>query len=975
MRHRFVPWAAVLLAACEPVPPLPSPAFSLPVDFSYACEGDDRTVAFQDDQAAADLNATRMCPDLTVATTEGLVTRQGHLFGVVVNRAPAGVSVVQMNPASGARGVLDADRFTPGYSAIPVGDDPIRVVRASNWSSFFVVSAGSREVTRIVLKGTGDAVFFDRDAFSLPGVPGEAWLAKQSDGEDRLYVAAAFEPRLWVFKLGTDPSQPSDDLAPAMTEHALPAVVHRVEPQGAGFVVTWQERPVLSRMDKSGAVLAGEVGIVSACADTLDDDGDGAIDHLDPDCGAASDPDESAEPPLPALPATEPPIWFAGTRSCEDLLDNDGDGLTDTDDPTCTPSAPDGESVPQCGDGLDNDLDGRVDLVDTGCFDAEDRFESGPGLYGPYFPAVVEAGAAGSFVYVLDQPRGRIVVFEAAADGSLVRVTVPAHEQTTGPLSYVPYGGGVPAELGPVTASKLPSLVEAGVTDLLLPAADALSLRSSRVVGELWARSIDPAEGETQAAVDLALPEGYWRPPGCDPAKTDRCWQPPGDADNHYLFAPRQDGQIQLVHSVMRGVPIHRFARHLAIDERRIVVSTPLLSVRGDLVTLGAALKPGYPSLGSFKVEETLAEAETDVSPALERQSGVWPPVDWQAAPSTWLADFDRVPSETWTLTYEGAIPGSSGRLGRLVSEETFYAPGERFCEAGVEVGDTLVVAAAPGSFDPAYRLNLVVVTEDGVSCPLKPVLLTALQLRVTGVGMDTLAVDPATVGRVPMYPEIDEEELAAKGLSLSKCLGALEVLSATDSFTAPALPLDLGRLPRRVEYQVRTTGVWRVQGSLSGFQHPWMWDGVAGKCVKDTALDARHTGRLVEAKLKAGAAYRTCPPGLDQTAFEVMEDVLDTRTRFANWSFRLDMWPGCETKEDGTIALLPTLRDTSWVFTLTGPQSPATLSSAASALSPRLGQLELRRSVVQLDAGDHSVTVIDFTPLDNLGIFSPRFQ
>lgn len=53
---------------------------------------------------------------------------------------------------------------------------------------------------------------------------------------------------------------------------------------------------------------------------------------------------------------------------CRDRVDNDGDGLTDCDDPGCAPFSDCAELAPAaCRDGADNDLDGLVDCRDPGC--------------------------------------------------------------------------------------------------------------------------------------------------------------------------------------------------------------------------------------------------------------------------------------------------------------------------------------------------------------------------------------------------------------------------------------------------------------------------------------------------------------------------------------------------------------------------------------------------------------------------------
>jgi GH18 family chitinase/aryl-phospho-beta-D-glucosidase BglC (GH1 family) len=99
-----------------------------------------------------------------------------------------------------------------------------------------------------------------------------------------------------------------------------------------------------------------------ACADGIDNDGDGLVDMSDPGCASATDDDEFNAPP----------------KACADGTDNDGDGLVDMNDPGCTSATDDDEfnAPPKaCADGIDNDGDGLVDMSDPGCASATDDDE------------------------------------------------------------------------------------------------------------------------------------------------------------------------------------------------------------------------------------------------------------------------------------------------------------------------------------------------------------------------------------------------------------------------------------------------------------------------------------------------------------------------------------------------------------------------------------------------------------------------
>jgi len=80
--------------------------------------------------------------------------------------------------------------------------------------------------------------------------------------------------------------------------------------------------------------------------------------------------------------------WAGSTAThwtCDDGVDNDGDGLTDfPEDPGCAapfdPADPFAEEDPACDDGLDNDGDGRIDFPDDpNCGSASDDREARPG--------------------------------------------------------------------------------------------------------------------------------------------------------------------------------------------------------------------------------------------------------------------------------------------------------------------------------------------------------------------------------------------------------------------------------------------------------------------------------------------------------------------------------------------------------------------------------------------------------------------
>lgn len=96
----------------------------------------------------------------------------------------------------------------------------------------------------------------------------------------------------------------------------------------------------------------------SNCSDGLDNDGDSLIDADDWDCRGDGQADE--DPPPGQIGSDDDNDGREGMSSplgtCDDQLDNDGDGLRDLGDPDCA-----GKIDEDPVDGLDNDGDGRVD--------------------------------------------------------------------------------------------------------------------------------------------------------------------------------------------------------------------------------------------------------------------------------------------------------------------------------------------------------------------------------------------------------------------------------------------------------------------------------------------------------------------------------------------------------------------------------------------------------------------------------------
>ncbi|MBU1536396.1 hypothetical protein KKF84_13805 [Myxococcota bacterium] len=88
------------------------------------------------------------------------------------------------------------------------------------------------------------------------------------------------------------------------------------------------------------------------CSNLMDDNGDGLVDCEDPQCAT--------------LPECQPAEVLCGNN-----LDDDGDGLVDCEDPDCDEAADCVISGEICENGIDDDKDGSIDCDDEDCMESQ----------------------------------------------------------------------------------------------------------------------------------------------------------------------------------------------------------------------------------------------------------------------------------------------------------------------------------------------------------------------------------------------------------------------------------------------------------------------------------------------------------------------------------------------------------------------------------------------------------------------------
>lgn len=163
-----------------------------------------------------------------------------------------------------------------------------------------------------------------------------------------------------------------------------------------------------------------------------------------------------------------------------------------------------------------------------------------------------------------------------------------------------------------------------------------------------------------------------------------------------------------------------------------------------------------------------------------------------------------RLRNESWTLTFEGALPGVGSQERGIISTEapgTFLSGGVDYCAAGVEVGDRLRILSEPAA---------------GAGCADFQGSETFLTYEITELGATTLTIRP-----------IDDEGFATT-LPTRECF-------------------DTG-----LRYEVRPDQQWIATGTQSGFAS--VWEREAGECVlKEDALNGRVQGRVAAGELWEG--------------------------------------------------------------------------------------------------------------------------
>jgi DNA-binding beta-propeller fold protein YncE len=971
-------------------------------------------------------------------------TRAHRLYGFVTNSQLGDVAVLDLlnrtNIDVPFREGVPAQAL-PGFTRARVGELPAVIVADPRSTFVYTVNRGSGDLSRIdATPGGAYTVVTQRlpfrpyDAVVGPW-PDETWTPFAEDEpaagaamadfdawEERardayasvrwaLYVSAPADGVVLVVPLdGAFGTLGGSDLLSYQLAAGAPRRL-AMTPDGATLFATHLDRGWVSAVDVATGA-EERLWIAPACANGIDDDGDGLVDGADPGCEHASD-DHEGDPETGA--------------ACDNGVDDDGDGLTDGDDPGCDPDP----AVPECANGVDDDGDGLVDLDDPGCASPRDDSEgsdqatcrSEPLLVactppeGYPTPAEQLAIALRCGNGVDDDGDGRTdAADEGECPGLLSRPTdcwnaldddedgatdtadercltpftagerLPACSNgvdddgdgfTDWPADSGCYGRDDESELGPPTPEVGPIAVSPDGAFVYVGDQTSWSVHVFAWPGgeRVDVLGQDPLLGGNPVArrfgrrgIQLgATPRGISFVPLA--------------AEGVTAFVTAASGTTTVIETVHPGLRCsasdpYRFeprALHRLKADSEPAEATlsgqPVLLRGADALDLAFAVIPEFPTLGSFGIDELVRPTETACAGGVDDDGdGLTDCHDPDCAPAavcrcggtadgaalvnpyapilpekrrtfygvTFTDDVRLQPRETWTVRYEGVLPGTGRRTGRLLDDGTFHDPGVDWCALGVEPGDLLIVQAREGCavcgdfvgerFEwriAERRADTLVLAGPGRAFAARPIdpNATTVCLRAAGV---TPEGDPSADFTLPMTVTLAED----LPLPTPECFGGA------------------------LDYEIRVPGQYLVTGDSTGYLHNWRSDG--GRCVLRADADERFTGRAAEATLVGTLGQ--CPPRQDVFTATTERTPRYDGPYFQNPAFRLRVYPGCRRSADGRLVSLggQTERDIAWQFTVSGGLTVRRLATGQlPGRAAALGRPTLRRVYIVDSSGE----------------------
>ncbi|MBQ9818198.1 MAG: hypothetical protein IJM59_12150 [Proteobacteria bacterium] len=300
-----------------------------------------------------------------------------------VNMSTATLSYIPFYSNGAEFEVIDIATSVPGVTSIPVGERP-QSVSGDDLGAFVVLTSSIHNDLSIISVNDNREIAYQE----LDKVPKKITYISSDDAFYVFFLDGTVRKLKLTFDCGQGQGVLTADCV--LTKDKINVVwesAGSLDGTIAGFVshptlpmgyVSYLDRryvSVIGYNSESGTCLDGSdkypceinrLGAGFGCSDGIDNNDDGLIDSEDPTCfypWSVEGTDVSKEQ-----------SGWIGIGACNDGIDNDGDGFVDALDPGCTASNDASEedgfqpmTLGTCGDGTDNDGDGDADREDSSC--------------------------------------------------------------------------------------------------------------------------------------------------------------------------------------------------------------------------------------------------------------------------------------------------------------------------------------------------------------------------------------------------------------------------------------------------------------------------------------------------------------------------------------------------------------------------------------------------------------------------------
>jgi DNA-binding beta-propeller fold protein YncE len=639
-------------------------------------------------------------------------------FALIANEHTDRLAVVSLK---GDFHILDLDPLTPGVNHLPVGRLPTDVAVSDRGTTAYSLNQLDLDISVVNLWDL--SVMPER--LTPTGMP---IVLETSQKDPKLVAALANPSSLWIHPgvVCEDNAQNCsgfDEPATAISVDGTPSDL-TLSPDGSIAYLVYHDRNMLSVFALSEDALGSDdrcleqanppclianIPLTFGCSDGVDNDDDGLIDQLDPECFG----------PLGAESNTGLGRVLHG--GCDDEKDNGEEGR-DRDDPYCfSPSIAEevkgvmpGYSLPlqtPCSDGIDNDNDGLVDAPND------------PDCYGPYGSseetlfqsgfAMVSTDEIGQFVYVLDRAHDEVLIIDAR------RKTLLDSAKAALPTSETLFSGlGVPV-------SGQPTAIQGNLTRRIV-------IRDS---GPSDHHVVEYDYGVYVAGNHGAIEYIQTLRASC------RVEGPVADNEDFYALDTTALRSTDSAESFCLDIPAFPLSERTIASESVELLLNPRFRTRDTDPSQGRITDVGCEIPESMRLQEEsaeeaglieidcssaswpqvrgLGEGETDLEiehrarfgsrsdePVLVSRSSLsFEPEDPTTVRTLETPDDYQLVSESWSFLYEGAYPATKrddGLLGLEVSTEgendtvTLAVQSLDLCVAGVQEGDRILIQSQP---------------------------------------------------------------------------------------------------------------------------------------------------------------------------------------------------------------------------------------------------------------------------------------